>query len=71
MARGEEKPESTIAQGRLFLSESVEELKKVTYPTRAETIQATLITLVIMSFIAVCLFLMDLLFNTVMDNLLR
>lgn len=62
--------QSAIEQGRSFLSESVDELKKVTTPTRAETIQATIVTLVIMFFVAICLFIMDWLFNGLTKTLL-
>jgi preprotein translocase SecE subunit len=51
-----------------FLDESVQELKKVTTPTKQETIQATLVTLVIMTFVSICLFLMDWFFSVVMRN---
>ena len=53
-----------------FVSESTEELKKVSTPTRAETIQSTLVTIVIMVFVSVCLLLLDLFFNYLMSNLL-
>ncbi|MCB0331683.1 MAG: preprotein translocase subunit SecE, partial [Bdellovibrionales bacterium] len=46
-----------------FLNESVEELKKVSVPTRQETIQATIVTMIIMVFVALCLFLLDFLFG--------
>ena len=62
--------ESSTDSGKGYLSESVAELKKVTTPTRQETIQATLVTIVIMTFVALCLMVLDLLFRTLMDALL-
>lgn len=53
-----------------FLNDSVDELKKVTQPTRQETIQATLVTLVIIIFVALCLFLLDILFSNIMGAVL-
>ncbi len=61
---------SSVSSARGFLAESVDELKKVTTPTRQETIQATLVTLVIMIFVAVCLFLLDILFSNLMGAVL-
>ena len=65
---GDQEKESIVDQSRGFLTESVEELKKVTTPTRQETIQATLVTVVIMTFVAICLMILDLIFRTVMDS---
>ncbi len=65
-----EKKSSSIVQGKEFLTDSVEELKKVTTPNRPETVQATLVTLFIMSFIAILLFLMDFLFSKIMGSIL-
>jgi len=59
-----------VAQTSGFFHESVEELKKVTVPTRQETIQATLVTLIIMVFVAMCLFFMDFLFGSLMRSVL-
>ena len=53
-----------------FLSESVDEFKKVSMPTRQETIQATTVTIFIMCFVAVCLFILDLVFNVLMKQIL-
>lgn len=58
---------SVIAKSRGYLSDSIAELKKVSYPTRQQTIQATLVTLVIVFFVAICLFLLDLVFAKVME----
>ena len=61
---------SLITQAGDYFSESVEELKKVSTPTRQETMQFTLITLVIVFFIAICLMIMDFVFNRIMGALL-
>jgi len=54
-----------------FLSDSIEELRKISTPSRQETIQATLVTIVMVVFMAMCLFLVDLLFNGVMTAFLN
>ncbi len=48
-----------IAQGRTFLSEVVAELKKVYWPSRQETIAFTGVVLVVVTFIAAYLGLVD------------
>lgn len=53
-----------------FLSDCREELHKVTKPTRQETMQATLVTLVIMFFLAGTLALLDVVFNRLMSVVL-
>ncbi len=53
-----------------FIRESIVELKKVHHPTRAETIQATMVTLVIMIVVALCLFVLDMTFKTLMHSFL-
>ena len=53
-----------------FLRESVNELKKVHSPTRQETVQATMVTLVIMVFVALMLFVLDLVFQSAMHAML-
>ncbi|MBX7143355.1 MAG: preprotein translocase subunit SecE [Oligoflexia bacterium] len=61
----------TTAESRgSYLSASIAELKKVTFPTRQETTQATLVTLVIIAFVAICLFVLDVIFNRLMAALL-
>lgn len=61
---------SKFAQGKAFFSESVDELKKVTTPTRQETIQTTLVAVVIIAFVGICLLVLDFVFNRVMTALL-
>lgn len=57
------------ARGVTFVGEAWGELKKVSFPTRQETMQATIVTLFIMSFVAVCLFVLDWVFNRLMAAL--
>lgn len=61
---------STIARGTGFFRESVEELKKVQTPTRQETVQATIVTVVVLAFVSMCLFILDAIFQAVMGVLL-
>lgn len=53
-----------------FFADSIEELRKVTTPTRQEATQATMVTLVIVVFVAFCLFFMDLIFSKVTEALM-
>ena len=53
-----------------YLGDSINELKKVTFPTRAETRQATLVTLFIVMFVSLCLFLLDQVFFHLMKAVL-
>lgn len=64
------KSESLISQASGYLSESVEELKKVQSPTRQEAIKLTGVVLMIIVFISLCLFVMDLAFNWLMGKML-
>lgn len=50
---------SFLANTPKYLSESVDELKKVSTPTKQETMQATMGTLVIILFFALCLLVLD------------
>lgn len=61
---------SVLSKGPSYISASIAELKKVTHPTRQETIQATLVTLVIIGFVALCLFVLDVILNRLMAALL-
>ena len=70
MANAEAQSGSPIKRGTSFLSDSVTELKKVTFPTRQETIQATLVTVFIIMFVAISLFVLDLVFNQLMSAIL-
>ena len=53
-----------------FFRESVAELKKVHVPSRAETIQATVVTLFIMAFVSILLFVFDFVFRRLIQSLL-
>ena len=61
---------SAVVKGRSYLSESIAELKKVSYPTRQQTMQATLVTLVIVVFVSICLFILDVVFGKLMEALI-
>jgi preprotein translocase subunit SecE len=61
---------SLVSRGRGYFSESYEELKKVQSPTRQEAFRLTLVVLMIIVFISLCLFLMDMTFNWVMGKLI-
>jgi preprotein translocase SecE subunit len=60
---------SFVSRGSAYLSESYEEIKKVQTPTRQEAFRLTLVVLVIIVFISLCLFLMDMSFNWLMGKL--
>jgi preprotein translocase SecE subunit len=61
---------SIVERGSRYFSESVQELKKVSKPTRQETIQATMVAVFIVLFVSVCLFLVDIVFNRIMTAVL-
>ncbi len=63
------KTENAVAAGGFF-SEAQEELRKVSTPTRQETIQATIVTLVIVAFVAIMLAVFDVAFNSIMKVVL-
>lgn len=50
-----------------YLAASVAELKKVTTPTRQEAMQATLVTIIIITFMSVCLFVLDFVFHRIVS----
>ena len=70
MASSSAEKQSLIGQGTTFIKECRTELDKVTHPTRQETIQATLVVLVIVIFVAGMLALMDVVFHSVMSTVL-
>jgi preprotein translocase subunit SecE len=61
---------SFVSRGVNYLTESVDELKKVQSPTRQETFRLTGVVALIIVFISMCLFVMDLMFNWVMTKLI-
>ncbi len=60
----------TIANTPKFLGESWAELNKVTKPTRAETMQATVAVLVMIIIVSVYLAVADFIFRAMMDAIL-
>lgn len=54
-----------------FFSDCREELRKVSHPTRQETMQATLVTLIMVTFVAATLALFDLVFHQLMMVLIQ
>jgi len=67
---GTSNQESLVGKGTRFLSECNDELRKVVRPNRQETIQATLVTLVIVIFVAVVLSASDLIFGWLLKLIL-
>lgn len=49
-----------------FLKECTDELKKVSYPTKQETVRATFVTIIMVLFIACTLAVFDVLFDRLM-----
>lgn len=73
MASGEVQQSAAAAKetaGKGYLSESLAELRKVTSPTRQEALQATVVTLIIMMFMAFCLFILDWFFHLLVTFLI-
>jgi preprotein translocase subunit SecE len=68
--KGGSQGSSLVSNSLGYFSDSVAELKRVNFPTRAETMQATIATLVIILFVSVCLFVLDILFGRVMGAIL-
>ncbi|RIL09819.1 MAG: preprotein translocase subunit SecE [Proteobacteria bacterium] len=62
--------DSFVSRSSRYFSESVDELKKVSSPTRAETIQATVVTLFLVVLVSGVVALMDLAFGQLMKTLL-
>ena len=62
--------ESIMYRAKGYVSESVEELKKVHSPTRQEAMKLTGVVVLIIAFISLCLFVMDLSFNWLMGKML-
>ena len=59
-----------ISRGTSYVSESIDELKKVQTPTRQETLRLTGVVVMIIVFISMCLFVMDLVFNWAMTKMI-
>jgi preprotein translocase subunit SecE len=60
---------SLLSRTGEYFTESREELKKVHFPTRQETMRMTWVVLLIVVFIAVCLFVVDRVFFWLMGQL--
>ncbi|OGY11918.1 MAG: preprotein translocase subunit SecE [Candidatus Blackburnbacteria bacterium RIFCSPHIGHO2_12_FULL_44_25] len=54
-----------------FLQEAYIELKKVTWPTRAQTIQATVLVVVVSLAVGAYVGSLDLLFTSILNTLLK
>lgn len=61
--------ESFFSRAKGYLSESADELKKVQSPTRQEAMKLTGVVVLIIAFISICLFVMDLSFNWLMGKM--
>jgi preprotein translocase SecE subunit len=61
---------SFVSRGANYVTESIEELKKVQSPTRQETLRLTGVVVLIIVFISMCLFVMDLTFNWLMGKMI-
>jgi preprotein translocase SecE subunit len=62
--------ESVLSQAKGYISGSLEELKKVQSPTRQEAMRLTGVVLLIIVFISLCLFVMDLACNWLMSKMI-
>lgn len=62
--------ESFFTKASNYVSGSIDELKKVSSPSKQETIQATIATIFIIFFVSICLFLLDVFFHTLMQAIL-
>lgn len=61
---------SIFSRGAQYISDSTDELKKIHTPTRQETLQATLVTVIIVIFISAVVALMDLIFGWITQMVL-
>lgn len=62
--------DSFVSRGVNYLTGSVEELKKVQSPTRQETLRLTGVVVLIIVFVSMCLFVMDLSFDWLMRKMI-
>ncbi|MCB0310572.1 MAG: preprotein translocase subunit SecE [Bdellovibrionales bacterium] len=61
---------SLISRSSDYVSESFDELRKVSKPSRQETMQFTIISLVIVVFVSICIMVLDLIFDRIMSAVL-
>lgn len=54
-----------------FFSEIIQELKKVTWPPRTEVFQAGVVVMIATAFLAVLIFVIDLMNSTILSSLIR
>ena len=62
--------ESFVARSQGYIRDSLDELKKVHSPTRQEAMRLTWVVLMIIVFISLCLFVVDLFFNWAMTKMI-
>lgn len=65
-----EKSASIFVRGSEYFHESVDELRKVSKPTKQETMQFALVSVFIIFFIAVSLMVLDFFFSRIMTVVL-
>lgn len=63
--------QSLVGKSRGYFADSWAEVKKVSMPSRQETVQATLATIVIIVFFSLCLFMFDFFCHWFMGLLLK
>lgn len=61
---------AAVGRKQGYISAAIDELKKVHTPTRQETTRLTGVVLLIIVFISMCLFIMDLTFNWLMSKMI-
>lgn len=61
---------SFVSRGTGYVTDSIDELKKVQTPTRQEAFRLTGVVVLIIVFISMCLFVMDLVFNWLMGKMM-
>lgn len=64
-----EEGQSAVKRVTQYFTDSVEELKKVSAPTKQETWQATVVTVLIIGFVALVVALLDMIFGGMMSQL--
>jgi len=53
-----------------YIKQVYNEMRKVTWPTRSELINSTIVVIIISAIVAVIIFVLDLLFSTVLQLIL-
>ena len=70
MAEAAERVENRVARVTTFYHEVVQELKRVTWPDRAQVRQATIAIILFVLFVGVVIYLMDLVLQGVLVRLI-